>query len=137
MRAVDVNGVRFEVRGLRLSEVCEKKMRKLGYGRFLFAPDIEAAADKQERMGEIMDAALLAVLGRDGYEQVDAAGGVAGLQVVFKAIIAETYGGPGEEKNSSPAGSGTATPSGSKDAPPAEKSSPGPTAEGASTDPAN
>jgi hypothetical protein len=128
MREVTVNGRIFEVRGLRLSEVSATKMRKLGYGRFIFKPDLKDGDDMQERMGEIMDAALLTVLGRDGCEQVDQAGGVAGLQTVFRAIIAETYGGAGEEKNLSSAGSGPTTPGGSNTAEPAEKPTAAPSA---------
>lgn len=120
MRQIEINGQMFEVRGLRLSEVSAKKMRSLGYGRFLFAPDFAGAEDQQERMSEIMDAALVAVLGKDGCERVDQAGGVAGLRAVFRAIIAETYGDAGEEKNSSAAGSGATTPGGSNTAGPAD-----------------
>jgi hypothetical protein len=113
MREITIGNQTFEIRGLRLSEVSLSKMRKLGFGRFLFNPAIEiGSADQQERMGEIMDTALQLVLGKDGVERVDQAGGVSGLHAAFRAIIAETYGTPGEEKNSSPAGSGPATPSG-------------------------
>lgn len=112
MREIEIGGKKFTVRGLRLSEVGAAKMRKLGYGRFLFVPEITPGADdQQERMGEIMDAALVAVFGKAGIEEIDQAGGVAGLQAAFKAILADTYGTQGEEKNSSGAGSGSATPS--------------------------
>lgn len=128
MRRIEINGQTIEVRGLRLSEVSSKKMRSLGYGRFLFAPELNGAGDQQERMSEIMDAALVNVLGKDGYDRVDLAGGVAGLRAVFKAIIAETYGDPGEEKNSSSAGSGPTTPGGSNTAGPADAPSAAPAA---------
>lgn len=121
MREITIGGEAFAVRGLRLSEVSSAKMRKLGYGRFFFAPELSPGApDQQERMGEIMDAALNLVLGKQGMEKIDAAGGVLGLQAAFKAILAETYGAPGEEKNSSGAGSGSATPGDRTGAPPAE-----------------
>jgi hypothetical protein len=132
MREVNIGGKNFEVRGLRLSEVSASKMRKLGYGRFLFVPDIAPGAeDQQERMGEIMDAALIAVFGKDGVEEIDRCGGVKGLQSAFRAILAETYSEPGEEKNLSDAGSGSATPGESSIAGPAEH--PAISAPGAST----
>jgi hypothetical protein len=111
MREVKLNGQKFEVRGLRLSEVSEKKMRKLGYGRFAFRPDVKDGDDQQERLAEIMDAALVPVLGVDGYAAVDRAGGVKGLQKAWRAIMAETYGTEDEEKNLSSAGSGSQAPS--------------------------
>lgn len=119
MGEIEIGGKKFAVRGLRLSEVGASKMRKLGYGRFQFAPEIPEGVDQQERLGEIMDAALVAVLGRDGVEDVDRAGGVKGLQAAWRAIMAETYGTLEQEKNLSGAGSGSATPSAETTAPPA------------------
>jgi hypothetical protein len=130
VRTVVINGAEFEVRGLRLSEVGKKGMRKLGYGRFAFKPDL-GDGDVEERLGEIMDEALLAVLGKDGYEAVDQAGGVQGLREVWQAIIAETYGTRDEEKNSSGAGSGSAIPGAVTTATPAGEPT---AAAGASTD---
>jgi len=126
MREIEIGGKVFEVRGLRLSEICDKKMRRLGYGRFAFRPEING--DDQDRLGEIMDVALMAVLGAEGCEAVDRAGGVKGLQAAWKAIMAETYGGEDEEKNSSGAGSGSATPSAETTAPPAGDTSAAPSA---------
>jgi hypothetical protein len=120
MREVLVNGVKFEVRGLRLSEVSARNMRKLGYGRFVFKPELNGNGDTEKLLGDIMDAALYPVLGQEGYEEVDAAGGLRGLQQVWRAILNETYGTPGEEKNSLSAGNGKPTPSGSPTATPAE-----------------
>jgi hypothetical protein len=128
MAEIEIGGQRFTVRGLRLSEVSAKKMRSLGYGRFFIAPALDGHEDQQERMGEIMDAALLIVLGRDGYEAVDKAGGLKGLQSAWRAVMAETYGLPGEEKNSSSAGSGSATPSAEPTATPAAAKSNAPDA---------
>jgi hypothetical protein len=110
MKQITINGQSFEVRGLRLSELTGKKMRALGYGRFSFKPALEKAEDPDARLGEIMDAALLPVLGKEGYAEVDQAGGVKGLEQAWLAILAETYGSGTEEKNSPSAGSGTATP---------------------------
>jgi hypothetical protein len=78
-----------------------------------------------------MDEALLAVLGKDGYEAVDQAGGVQGLREVWQAIIAETYGTRDEEKNSSGAGSVSAIPGAVTTATPACEPT---AAAGASTD---
>lgn len=132
MREITIGNQTFEIRGLRLSEVSSAKMRKLGYGRFAFRPELGEAGDERiDRLAEVMDAALVAVLGKEGYEQVDQAGGVSGLQAAWQAIMAETYGAPGSEKNSSTAGSGSATPGGSTTAAPA--ASPATAAPGAST----
>ncbi|MCU0589862.1 MAG: hypothetical protein MUC57_00100 [Desulfobacterales bacterium] len=136
VREIEIGGEKFTARGLRLSEVSAAKMRKLGYGRFLFVPEITPGADdQQERMGEIMDAALSAVFGKEGIERIDRAGGVKGLHDAFRAIIAETYGTPGEEKNSSSAGSGSTTPGGPNTAEPAAASSGSHPAALASTEP--
>jgi hypothetical protein len=123
VREIEVNGKKFGVRGLRLSEIGKDKMKKLGYGRFIFAanmnpqPDGEDPPDQQDRMGEIMDAALVAVFGKETVDDIDKAGGVGGLRTAWQAIIAETYGDRDEEKNSPPAGSGKSTPSGLPTAP--------------------
>jgi hypothetical protein len=134
VREITINGKTFEIRGLRLSEVSSSKMKKLGYGRFAFRPELGAAGEERlERLADVMDAALVAVLGKDGYEQVDQAGGVSGLQAAWQAVMAETYGEFGAEKNSSPAGSGSPTPGGSTTAGPA--ASPASAAPAASTGP--
>jgi hypothetical protein len=126
MREITIGNQTFEIRGLRLSEVSSSKMKKLGYGRFAFRPEIGPEGDERlERLADVMDAALLAVLGKDGYERIDQAGGVSGLQAAWQAIMAETYGVPGAEKNSSAAGSGSATPGGSTTAAPAENQATG------------
>ena len=118
MREIEIGGKKFEIRGLRLAEVTTKAMRKLGYGRFSFRPEL-GEGDQEKLLAEIMDAALLPVLGQDGYDQVDRAGGVKGLQSAWKAVMAETYGTEDAEKNFSAAGSGSATPGGETDARPA------------------
>ncbi len=120
MREITIGNQTFEIRGLRLSEVSSAKMRKLGYGRFAFRPDLgSAGGERLERLAEVMDAALFAVLGKEVYEQVDQAGGIAGLQDAWQAVMAETYGDSGAEKNFSTAGSGSPTPGGSTTAGPA------------------
>jgi hypothetical protein len=120
MRRVEVGGEIFEVRGLRLSEVSAAKMRKLGYGRFRFRPELKEGDDLDKQLSEIMDAALMTALGEAVYWRVDEAGGLSGLSKVWRAIVDETYGIEGEEKNSLSAGNGNAIPSESPTAPPAE-----------------
>jgi hypothetical protein len=44
-----------------------------------------------------------------GVDAVDNAGGNVGLNTIWTAIIAETYGNPGEEKNFSTSGQGDQT----------------------------
>lgn len=119
MREIDIGGKIFEVRSLRASELASKKMRALGYGRFALKPNLEGE-NTEQRLADVMDAALIVVLGEDGYQAVDAAGGVRGLSAAWQSIMAETYGSADEEKNSSGAGSGSATPGAATTAPPAE-----------------
>jgi hypothetical protein len=127
MRQININGQTFEVRSLRRAEINKKQFRQLGYGRFVFTPEL-GDGDTQERLAEIMDVALLAVLGQEGCAAVDAAGGVRGLQAAWRAIVDETYGTAGAEKNSSGAGSGSATPGAATTAPHAAAASAAPDA---------
>ena len=132
MREIQIGGEVFQVRGLKLSEISTKSFRRLGYGRFAFRPELDGE-DPDKRLSEIMDVALMAVLGEQGYKAADEAGGVAALGKIYKAIMAETYGESGEEKNSSPAGSGSATPGGSTTAPAAASGPAAPASPAAST----
>ena len=100
MREVPINGRVFEARALKLKEIRKHGLGDYGYSLNRYNPNDdngELDLDKQETGMEI---AIKAIFGDDGVERIDEAGGVAALREVWFAIIAETYGSYGEEKNS-------------------------------------
>ena len=124
MREIEIGGKKFQVRSIRAEERTEHNLAKYGYGLFSYdTPKLaEGAVDEalwEEGFGVVMGA----LFSERELKELDLAGGLKGLRRAWLAVIAETYGGGDEEKNSSPAGSGSATPSGSDTAPSAASAS--------------
>ncbi len=110
MREVDINGKKFEVRGLRRKERCAHGLDRYGYGRFFYSiPETADGKLDREAAETGLDIVLDLILGADAVEEIDSLAGMSGLAAAHMAIIKETYGARDEEKNSPPSGAGPQT----------------------------
>jgi hypothetical protein len=121
MREIEIGAKKFTARALRLSERKAHGLDAYGYGRYYYQPPTaEGGAGIDMELAEAgMDLVLGLVFSESELAEIDALGGMRALNLAHLAIVKETYGSGDEEKNSSPAGSGSATPGGSITAPPA------------------
>ncbi len=87
MRTIEVNGQSFDVRPLKRGEV--KQLRKAGFN--LVALDPPTAEDA-------MDAVFELIFTPDQISAIDALDNPDALKV-WSAVLVETYGSRGEEKN--------------------------------------
>lgn len=126
MREVLIEKKTFTVRSLRRKEMREHNLAQYGITPSMFTPvmkedgktvDVELHERGQEKVIDLV------LDDQGGVDAVDQAGGNAGLRDVWIAIVKETYGAVGEEKNLPTSGGGAQTGSASTIAPPAPKPS--------------
>lgn len=105
MRKVKVEETEFAVRPLRRKEMEEKGLAEYGIKPFFYKPptldDGAAEADKMVDVDKVVagQKLVLDLAVEGGLDAVDAVGGNPAINKVYDAIIAETYGLKGEEKN--------------------------------------
>ncbi len=87
MRTVEIDGQAFEVRGLKRKEVKQLKRE----GIILVNLDPEMGEDAMDKVFDM-------VFTTDQIEEIDELQNADALQI-WSAILLETYGAPGEEKN--------------------------------------
>lgn len=88
MREIEINGRTFKVRSLKRKEI--KALRKQGFILIDLKP--ENAEEAQDKVFEM-------VFGPDDIAAIDEMDN-RDVMILWRAILAETYGAPEEEKNS-------------------------------------
>lgn len=106
MREIDINGMKFEVRGLKGKEI--KAMKKAGLPITRIGLNLQADKDGLNQLDNIIDAAFEKIFPEATLNQVEDLGNTDQLEL-WKAIQAETFGSPVEEKNLSTSGDGEPT----------------------------
>jgi len=99
MRQIKIDGKTYEVRALRRAEI--RALSDLGIGSARFELD-------RERFDETMDRVLETQFLPDDLDELEN----PLLVELFEAVISETWGNIGEEKNSKRSGNGSQTESG-------------------------
>ena len=100
MREIEIEGKKFQIRGLKRSEIRENNLWILGYRRNMFQPpETENGKLDVDKLEEGQDKVLEVVLGQARIDELDEIGGNGAMITAWNAIVGETYGVKAEEKN--------------------------------------